>query len=643
VPSDSGRRRRLFVASRRRLRGTLIASALIAGWGGALWLLWGGMARRLASGEGSRCLKDFYLADQFSVMAIARNVADGGDAYVEPFTETGSSVYPSGYYWLMGHAARLSGESIIAAWNYLGLLSSVALLGVCIAWARWARPGTLAWLLAPLAFVVGTMQWWVDGGWSAGTPGNVMWPTFASLYSPGSQNPALFVAAAALLALAAALVQPGRERLALAAAAGAATGLTLHLHAYVAVFAVVTMTILLLGDQLLVEPNRRWRWASLGATGAAVGAAAQFSDAFAPPVVAAAATVLGLILLRPAWRSRTGPQAVCWAVAALVVAAPLLRRIVAEVVDPDSFFHLRASSVAGAAVEPAVATFAFLYAPLWLLMAAALFQLARGAATDARERVWAAAMAGVAAAMLVLTFSDRLSIEGLEGYRFVPYGTFLGVALASPWLWTTLTRREPMPRGLGAGIAGALVLTLPTTSAFASSEHERVRCYPDEEVAAYRAIADVVSPGEMVLLDRCFAAYEFKVHSGLRVINVNPGLAVPDAFEAVKELGEVVQTLDTTVPGDDIATEPLPLDLVRSAGATRFLTHTACGGLDRRLISARFGQPLVRLRLEHAPMFGLPEPTFFELYRVPGRPPPRPAGSVPAMRPANRGDDAQHR
>lgn len=172
---------------------------------------------------------------------------------------------------------------------------------------------------------------------------------------------------------------------------------------------------------------------------------------------------------------------------------------------------------------------------------------------------------------------------------------------------------------MAVATAVALALTLPTSWAFADSEHERVRCYPEEEVAAYRAIADLVRREDVMLLDSCFPAHEFKVHSGVRVINVNSGLAVPEAFEAVKELRQLVQTLGAvTDPMANSAAE-LPLDLVRSAGATVFLTHTACGGLDRRLIAARFGRPVERLPLANPRMFGLPEPTFFELYRVPGR------------------------
>ena len=115
-----------------------------AGWIGAFWLLWGPVVRALPDYAISAFVKDYYLRDQFAYLAIARNASVGTSAFVEPFTATGSSIYPSAYYWTLGELARAADTTVFSAWNLVGMAVTLALLAMATGWALWCRPGTRA-------------------------------------------------------------------------------------------------------------------------------------------------------------------------------------------------------------------------------------------------------------------------------------------------------------------------------------------------------------------------------------------------------------------------------------------------------------------------------------------------------------------
>jgi hypothetical protein len=572
------------------------------------------MLPRAADGQGATCVKAFYLPDQFSVMSIARNVADGRATYVEPFTATGSSIYPSAYYWLMGRVSDLGGTTVLGAWNALGLVSSLLLLGVCVLWARWAAPGSAAWLLAPLPVLAGSLQWWRGGDWSADLGGPVIWPAAANLYSPGAETPALACALLAVLAMAAAMNASGRRRLGLAAAAGLAAGGTLHLHAYVATFTALAMVLMLVAEAVVASGGRSRLFRTAAASTAALLVALVVlpGSGFGGRLALIVAVLLGALAIDAGWRRRMGPIVLAWGAAALLAAAPLLLRIVGQILDPDSFFHLREASVTAVSLEPPPGLLLVLCLPVALLTGAALLHLGRAGRADPRRRAWFAALTGVAAATVLLTYNRRLGIEGLESYRFVPYGLVLAAALAAPWLWTAIADGARRERATGAVVGTALAAGLPTIVAFATAQWQAVRCFLPQERAAYDQVAQAVGPRELVLLDRCFVPYEVKVLSGMRVVNVNPGLAVPERFPQVRAALKAV-----AIAQGPAAAQNAPRDVFARSGATRFVTRTGCDGLTRPLIRARFGSPIQRVEMTSPGRFGLPDPTHFEIYRIP--------------------------
>ena len=102
---------------------------------------------RPRGGSLERCLKDYYVNDQFAVLSIGRLAQDGLSVYHEPYSATGSSVYPGEYYRVLGVTADLADTSVVWAWNVVGMIVSLALIALSVVWARRLAPGTFAWVL----------------------------------------------------------------------------------------------------------------------------------------------------------------------------------------------------------------------------------------------------------------------------------------------------------------------------------------------------------------------------------------------------------------------------------------------------------------------------------------------------------------
>ncbi len=75
--------------------------------------------------------RGYFSYDQLSYAAIASNVSVGASGFVEPFTLTGTSYYPSLWYQVIGVLARISGLPVYVLWTVLGLLVVSAAVLTC--------------------------------------------------------------------------------------------------------------------------------------------------------------------------------------------------------------------------------------------------------------------------------------------------------------------------------------------------------------------------------------------------------------------------------------------------------------------------------------------------------------------------------
>ncbi len=594
----------------RRLRLVGTAAAAIAagvGWIAAVWVYWGPILRELPDHSVGDIVKDYYLTDQFAYLSIARNVSLGMPTFVEPFTTTGSSIYPSAYYWLLGRFADVASTTVFGVWNLVGMVVTLGLLATATGWAVWARPTSRAWVLAPATLMFGTLEYYTsDGRWSAPYGDHaVLWAPYGSLFSAGAEGFGLLALGLSLLALGGMLTGSGRRRLLLAAAAGALLGLTLLAHTYVSMFSAMAVILTVVVHEALRRPSRRSLAALLlamtavlvvcGATGGS-GAVTRLALVLATPLVWLAA--------RRDWRREFGAPALVFSGAALVVASPLLVRIASQVADKDSFFYLRQqwAETRQLALPPGQVLLQFL--PLWLLAAGAIVWLVRRPRTP-HDTAWLSVLVALVLATALLTFNDPWGFH-TEPYRFLPYGTFLIAVVAMPWLWSALAEGRAIvtvARASGAAVVVALALTIPTTVAFVHDTRHLVFAFPSAERDAYRQIADATNP-DLAVFDRCFRPDLVKIGGGGSVVYQNVGMAIPDHF---KEVSAILTAVGQKRMPDE--------EHLRTVGVRWFVSSNHCEGVGRTALRRRFGPPR-NIPLRNAVALGAPADLTYELYRV---------------------------
>ena len=472
------------------------------------------------------CLKDFYASDQFAVMGIGRLAQDGLSIYHEPFSATGASVYPGEYYRILGKTADLTGTSVVWPWNVVGLTVSAMLIGLALLWSVRLAPGTRAWVLAPLPFLVGTLYWWESGTWIYIEGQSVLWPGVATLYSPGGETPAVFMVGIALIVFVGALCGAQDSRsIARAAAAGVATGLTLHIHAIAAVFCAVAVVLMLLWDHLLGDVTARRR-VLVGSGILALLLVAAIAPAGGMLMrLAVLVGAIGVALATDAtWRHSRGLVAIAWAGAALLASLPLSARLATQALGGEGYFDDRQASVALADTSlPPLAVF-WMMLPVWALAATVMVRLVR----DGRRTTpgWAALLGGLTSATLLLTLAGNLGAQGLEWHRFLIIGSVLTTMAAGPGLWLVLRDARPRVRLPGWGVAALLAATLPATVAFSQAQRHAILCVTPQDADAWNAIHEAAGD-RLLLLDRCLSPGPIRVMSGARVVAYNAGIAIP--------------------------------------------------------------------------------------------------------------------
>ena len=111
-----------------------------------------------AGGSWISAFRGYFSFDQLSYAAIASTVAGGNSGFVEPFTETGTSFYPSLWYRIVGWLAALTGLSVPTVWTVAGyslIAGCVAVLGY-VGYRISKQPWAPA-LVAP-ALTIGTLS-----------------------------------------------------------------------------------------------------------------------------------------------------------------------------------------------------------------------------------------------------------------------------------------------------------------------------------------------------------------------------------------------------------------------------------------------------------------------------------------------------
>lgn len=180
----------------------------------------------------------YFANDQLSYARIATNVASGGPWFAEPFTHTGTSYYPSLWYFLIGLFSAATGLSVPSAWTLLGVGTVSLTIGV-FAVAAWKLSGRWWATITPaLAITAGTSSSLLqgssfEGSWQTRLDHHaVLWGPFATLFTLNAEVAATSFVALGLLAFLLASLPNTTRPLALLVASGLLIGVTANIQTY---------------------------------------------------------------------------------------------------------------------------------------------------------------------------------------------------------------------------------------------------------------------------------------------------------------------------------------------------------------------------------------------------------------------------
>ena len=297
----------------------------------------------------------YFANDQLSYARIATNVANGGPWFSEPFTHTGTSYYPSLWYFIIGLFSAATGLSVPTGWTLLG----VALVSVTIALfaiTAWKLSGRWWATITPaLAITAGTSSSLLqgpsfEGFWQTRLDHHaVLWGPFATLFTLNAEVAALSLTALGLLAfLLASLPNPIRP-LPLLLTAGLLIGITANIQTYT--FLTGLFLLATWGTVLVLLRERSTR---LVVSTCIVLAAALLSGPVVAALVGELATfVCVMIAALPAavYQLRYRPQPLLVLLLPLAVAAsPQLLRTAMGLLSNDPFLAYRSTSTESLAV-----------------------------------------------------------------------------------------------------------------------------------------------------------------------------------------------------------------------------------------------------------------------------------------------------
>ena len=314
---------------------------------------------------------------------------------------------------------------------------------------------------------------------------------------------------------------------------------------------------------------------------------------------------IGVALVTDAtWRRQRGLIALGWAGATVLASLPLSARLAAQALGGETYFQDRQASTSLADTSLPLLAVVWMMLPVWALAATVIVRLVRDGPRATPG--WAALLAGLTCATLLLTAAGSLGAQGLEWHRFLIIGSVLTTMVAGPGLWLVFKDARPRLRIPAWAVAALLAASLPATLAFSEAQRNKVLCVVPQNAEAYNAIHQAAGD-RLLLLDRCLFPGPFRVFSGARVVAYNAGIAVPRNQQATDAALSAIQA--GQLPSQEV---------LRQVGVGGFVTHTLCGGVSPEEIRARFGEPLVRVPLRDAEKFGVPADTSCELVVVPG-------------------------
>ena len=508
--------------------------------------------------------RGFMSFDQLAYATIGNVAADGNWGFVEPFTETGRSFYPSMWYRLLGFVAHTFDLPIFVVWSVMGMgvillaVLAVGLLTYAVS-RRWWLPalvGPMLWI-GPLSMVAFN-SWFISADSHA-----TLWAPYAMLYPLNAEAVGISLAAIAFALMVWTVAQSplGLNRYVMVLTAGAGViGLLANVQTYAFLLAAAVLAWWMACWGLLRSRSRVTIGMTIGLLALTLVAGFLFKDELG------ALPLYGLML------AATGPGAwvvardhlhVAWmpVVAFAVLASPQIMWTAWGTISGDEFLAYR-TEASGALGVP-VWAWILGTLPIGLIWLALLLASRRGVPVSVR-----ALLLALGVAHLILTYNNIWGFVQ-EPYRFWINSVAL-TAMLLPLLaaWTLRgvdggSRWMPAARTYVAiGVALALV-SFWSVGAF--RDYVQYSGVLSLETPRYQAVTEVGAQSDGLLMPQtCLHPSLVKIGTGTPVAFFSRGIAWPDNREALEEVLAIT------------AANVFEINVARNAGVKYVMTDSGC-------------------------------------------------------------------
>lgn len=473
-----------------------------------------------------RGMRNVFPLDPLSYAAIATNVTQGHWALTEPFTLTGVSHYPSGWYLLIGAIAKVTMLPVYVVWTFLG----VAIVSASVLTVGWtAKRITTRWwapMVPAAALLTGTFSTLVVGNWYSPLGEHaVLWGPFVSLYVLNAEAAGISIAVAALSLLVSTAhdssrTNPRRNTM----VAALLIGLLANIHTYSFFTATALAATFIAVRHLITHPNRRTTALTIALPALVIA----FGHLIASTIGPLPLFVLLMASLAPALIPAAGGQlktAVIAAIVFVVAASPQVVWTAIGIASEDPFLLYRQESTRNLGILHAPTLAA---AVIWLLVFATIATAIRAK----RQPTLAALTIAIAAAWMVLPLNDLWGFNQ-EPYRFwLQLSMIGGLLLAIPFSWALANRHQFSARQQTSvtvlATIAALLWAVSLTDARGFAAYANEQGVIDLETPRAEAIrALTASTSGLLATSECLSPRELKLIAKGPVAEYNLGLAWP--------------------------------------------------------------------------------------------------------------------
>lgn len=508
--------------------------------------------------------RGFMSFDQLAYATIGSVAADGNWGFVEPFTETGQSFYPSMWYRFLGFISHTSDISIFTVWSVMGLgvillaVLVVSLLAYVVS-RRWWLPALVAPMLwiGPLSMVAFN-SWFISADSHA-----TLWAPYAMLYPLNAEAVGISLAATAFALMVWVVGQNygslKRSVVVLTAGAGV-IGLLANVQTYAFLLAAAVLAWWMACWGILKSRSRVVVAMTAALLSVTLVAGLLFKDALG------ALPLYGLMLLATApgaWVVARDHLRVAWlpVVSFSLFASPQILWTTWGTVSGNEFLAYR-TEASGALGVP-VWAWVLGTLPIGFIWFALLLASRRGTPLVVR-----ALLAALGVAHVILTFNNLWGFVQ-EPYRFWINSvalTALLVPLLAAWMLRGADGRSHwMSAARTTAAIGTALALVSFWSIGAFRDYVQYSGVLSLETPRYEAVTEVGAQADGLLMPQtCLNPSLVKIGTGTPVAYFSKGIAWPDNKQAIEQVMSIT------------AANVFEINIARNAGVEYVMTDSGC-------------------------------------------------------------------